>query len=46
MEPTDQGRWCHGFYQAVQELSVKCGHWPGRVAASTNILPPRLIAGR
>ena len=46
MEPTDQGRWCHGFYRAMQKPLAMWRRSPGRVAAITNILPPRLIAGR
>jgi len=46
MEPTEQGRCYHGFYQAMQDLLVMRRHSPGLAAAITNILPPRLIADR
>jgi hypothetical protein len=46
MEPTEQGGCCHGFFQALRKRSVRCRRLPGLAGASTNILPPRLIAGR
>jgi hypothetical protein len=46
MKPTEQGQCCQGVVEAMQKRSVKCRHSPGLVAANTDILPPRLIAGR
>ncbi len=46
MEPTEQGRCCRGFVEAMQKRLDMCRQSPGSVAASTNILPPRLIADR
>jgi len=46
MEPTEQGKCCQSFFQAREKRSAVCRRLPGVAGASTNILPPRLIADR
>jgi hypothetical protein len=46
MKPTEQGESCQGLVEAMQKRLVMCRQSPGLAAASTIILPPRLIAGR
>jgi hypothetical protein len=46
MKPTEQGESYQGLFEAMQKRLVMCNQSPGSVAASTNILPPQLIAGR
>jgi hypothetical protein len=46
MKPTDQGQCSQGLFEAMQKRSAMYRRWLGTVAACTDILPPRLIAGR
>ena len=46
MKPTEQGGCCEGLFEAMRKRLAMCNQSPGLVAAGTNILPPRLIAGR
>jgi hypothetical protein len=45
MKPTEQGDSSQGVIEAMQKRLVSCRRSLGLVAASTNILPPQLIAG-
>ncbi len=46
MEPTEQGGCGQGIFQAKQKRLAMYRRWLGTGAACTDILPPRLIAGR
>jgi hypothetical protein len=46
MKPTEQGQRCQGLLEAMQKRLVMCMQSPRLAAATTIILPPRLIAGR
>jgi hypothetical protein len=46
MKPTEQGQRCQGLFEAMQKRLAMRRRLPGLAAACTNILPPRLIAGR
>jgi len=46
MKPTEQGQWSQGLFEAREKRLTLYQRSLGSVAASTIILPPRLIAGR